>query len=256
MTIIGCKNKASPAFLVFDHKILNEYKFAEVSENIEQESYFSVQQNDLSGTIVAENLALALNENVVDVQKSVHSGSLSPPTPGLCRICLQPDADDLNKCISPCLCCGSISKVHKSCLERWLAQADSSSCEICKYEFKTERLSTHSLLGSIGAWFCSSETQEDAKQFLYDLWLFFIITPAISLVSYAGLVINEAIFTDNTAIYNGTICRLLSFTALTILLTVDFLYGCWTSIRVQYHFGQWYNYYRRCQRVIIVETNQ
>lgn len=66
--------------------------------------------------------------------------SIKLATPGVCRICLQPDLDKLNRCITPCFCRGSISKVHKICLETWLAQADSNDCEICKFKYKTKRI--------------------------------------------------------------------------------------------------------------------
>lgn len=61
-------------------------------------------------------------------------------TPGCCRICLQPDEDESNKCISPCLCRGTISKVHQICLESWLRQTNFNGCEICSWKYKTKRV--------------------------------------------------------------------------------------------------------------------
>lgn len=34
---------------------------------------------------------------------------------------------------------GSMSKVHRACLERWLAESAKNSCEICNYEYNTVR---------------------------------------------------------------------------------------------------------------------
>lgn len=32
-----------------------------------------------------------------------------------------------------------MSKVHRACLERWLAESAKNSCEICNYEYNTVR---------------------------------------------------------------------------------------------------------------------
>ncbi|CAB0020684.1 unnamed protein product, partial [Nesidiocoris tenuis] len=41
--------------------------------------------------------------------------------------------------ISPCDCAGTMGKVHRSCLERWLSLLNSSECEICRHKFKVHR---------------------------------------------------------------------------------------------------------------------
>ncbi|XP_071488185.1 uncharacterized protein [Diadema antillarum] len=50
-----------------------------------------------------------------------------------CRICLEGDAigDPL---INPCLCTGSASHVHITCLKKWLMTSGSTVCELCLYE--------------------------------------------------------------------------------------------------------------------------
>lgn len=72
--------------------------------------------------------------------KNFPSNKLTVVTHGVCRICLQTDLDESNKCISPCFCRGSISNVHKKCLEMWLAQSNTTDCEICKFKYKTKRI--------------------------------------------------------------------------------------------------------------------
>ncbi|CAL8143256.1 unnamed protein product [Orchesella dallaii] len=54
-----------------------------------------------------------------------------------CRICH--DNPSKLELISPCLCKGSMSKVHRSCLERWLGESAKNTCEICGYEYNTVR---------------------------------------------------------------------------------------------------------------------
>ena len=55
----------------------------------------------------------------------------------ICRICHEGDSkEDL---FSFCKCAGTLAKAHRSCLEKWLSTANSSACEICKFDFETSR---------------------------------------------------------------------------------------------------------------------
>jgi len=68
-----------------------------------------------------------------------------------CRICGDFEITKRDKLISPCSCSGSISKVHVSCLEKWIlnrpgnrAAGDNLECEICHSTYKvalTHRIS-------------------------------------------------------------------------------------------------------------------
>ena len=54
-----------------------------------------------------------------------------------CRICHEGDGkEDL---ISPCKCTGTMGLIHVSCIEKWLSQAGTSKCEICGFEYVTEK---------------------------------------------------------------------------------------------------------------------
>lgn len=61
-------------------------------------------------------------------------------TPDICRICIQPDLIEADRCISPCHCRGTMSKVHKGCLETWLARSNTNVCEICRFTYKIVRI--------------------------------------------------------------------------------------------------------------------
>lgn len=54
-----------------------------------------------------------------------------------CRICH--DTDPEEPLITPCRCKGTISMVHRTCLERWLAASDSNDCELCGQIYFTIR---------------------------------------------------------------------------------------------------------------------
>lgn len=59
-----------------------------------------------------------------------------------CRICLE--NDNKNDMISPCLCDGSLSCVHRTCLDYWRTEnahkKSSQYCEICKFKYVIENV--------------------------------------------------------------------------------------------------------------------
>lgn len=56
---------------------------------------------------------------------------------GMCRICHEGAGGET--LLSPCDCTGTLGKVHKSCLEKWLSSSNTSYCELCHTEFTVER---------------------------------------------------------------------------------------------------------------------
>ncbi|KAI0542048.1 hypothetical protein GGR58DRAFT_510402 [Xylaria digitata] len=52
-------------------------------------------------------------------------------------------SEDGDRLISPCLCKGSIKYMHEGCLKLWMNEnpAKGYKCDICKYEYRIERLS-------------------------------------------------------------------------------------------------------------------
>lgn len=55
----------------------------------------------------------------------------------MCRICHEGAGGET--LLSPCDCTGTLGKVHKSCLEKWLSSSNTSYCELCHTEFTIER---------------------------------------------------------------------------------------------------------------------
>lgn len=60
-----------------------------------------------------------------------------------CRICGGGQVEDLGELISPCVCKGSLARVHTECLEKWiLARPNTNSqhemlvCEICNSRYR------------------------------------------------------------------------------------------------------------------------
>ena len=73
---------------------------------------------------------------------------------GICRIChCNPETlPELGPLRSVCNCRGTVALVHMICLERWLAESDTSSCELCRYQFTVERIPKHGTLESVFVW--------------------------------------------------------------------------------------------------------
>lgn len=69
-----------------------------------------------------------------------------------CRLCFGTAQDD-SDLIEPCLCKGTIAKVHRKCLEKWFNFCGSTKCDLCLFEIRCERKLRYGLFESIGIWF-------------------------------------------------------------------------------------------------------
>ena len=54
----------------------------------------------------------------------------------LCRICYGSEGKE--QLLQPCNCSGTMGLMHRTCLERWLSQSNSTRCEICQYDFSSK----------------------------------------------------------------------------------------------------------------------
>lgn len=52
----------------------------------------------------------------------------------ICRVCLEEDS--MANLTQPCSCSGSMQHVHKNCLQSWISEKGSKSCEICWQEYQ------------------------------------------------------------------------------------------------------------------------
>ncbi|VVC25324.1 Zinc finger, RING-CH-type,Zinc finger, RING/FYVE/PHD-type [Cinara cedri] len=222
------------------------------------ESFYSIEQNQLigkfnKGAIIEESLAKALNEELRrKIIKLSCSQKAQFQTPGVCRICLQSDLDDSNKCLTPCSCRGSMSKVHRICLQTWLTEVQSNECEICKFKYKTKKIAKYSLIGSIKAWLCSSERREEIKELVHDGFVLLIVAPTLICLSYVGFCVTDNLLTSQIPDTDPLLSRVLAFTACTTIMCTDFMATLWSFCRAQHHLACWTNFYNRSQEVIIV----
>lgn len=68
-----------------------------------------------------------------------------------CRLCFGTAHDD-SDLIEPCLCRGTIAKVHRKCLEKWLNVRGITKCDLCLFELPCKIKLRYGLFESIGIW--------------------------------------------------------------------------------------------------------
>lgn len=89
-----------------------------------------------------------------------------------CRICFGTSLDD-GDLIEPCLCRGTIAKVHRKCLERWLNLRRTTKCELCRFKLHCSLKLRYGLFESIGIWF---RRHQYRQIIVHDFSLFFTIS--------------------------------------------------------------------------------
>ncbi|XP_013170087.1 PREDICTED: uncharacterized protein LOC106119591 [Papilio xuthus] len=78
------------------------------------------------------------------------SGARSRQSGSICRICF--GGASRERLARPCACRGTVAAVHRSCLERWLLQAATSHCELCRYHYVVTRTHKWSWWRAALAW--------------------------------------------------------------------------------------------------------
>lgn len=97
-----------------------------------------------------------------------HNNNSFDDEPPPCRLCFCSDYDD-SDLIEPCLCKGTIAKVHRKCLERWLTKSRSTKCDLCLFELNCEEKLRYGLFESIAIWL---HRRTHLQLLLYDLTIF------------------------------------------------------------------------------------
>ncbi|CAG9561573.1 unnamed protein product [Danaus chrysippus] len=106
-----------------------------------------LQPNRRSVSILGSVCALLLNKQGSGPKELSESGSRSD---NICRICFGGESGE--RLVKPCSCRGTIAAVHRSCLERWLLQAATSYCELCRHHYVVTRSHKWSWARSVMEW--------------------------------------------------------------------------------------------------------
>ncbi|XP_070543550.1 E3 ubiquitin-protein ligase MARCHF2-like [Ptychodera flava] len=157
----------------------------------------------------------------------------------ICRICHEGDKAG-EELISPCRCTGTMSYLHRGCIEQWLATANSTQCELCNYEFRTKRRPQ-----SIRQWIQQPSQNNDRRNFAGDVACFFILTPLVSISAW--LCLNGAQHYLN---HKGHSWEAAGLVGLTIILIL--IYTVWAALSCRYHIYVWQAWRRNNQIVQLV----
>lgn len=158
--------------------------------------------------------------NTVKPQKRLQSPTKSNCSgASTCRICHEGDFGET--LISPCQCTGTVALVHRICLETWLSTSNTDQCEICKYNFRTNREKR-----TFKEWLNSDRSLTGPNGFYGDIMCILFLTPLCFMSVYFCAAGAIAYFRKGQ--WEGIGLAVIS---LTVLLG----YVLWFYITVKFH---------------------
>ncbi|XP_039292732.1 E3 ubiquitin-protein ligase MARCHF2 isoform X2 [Nilaparvata lugens] len=172
----------------------------------------------------------------------------STESANFCRICHDFSDNGNEPLLSPCRCKGTLSLVHRSCLETWLAASDSSYCELCGSRYVTVRTLKYPWrVTSVLRWLQSAESRRDARELALDLMTFFVFTPMAVVCTYLGMFAAENYYLYEIEIRPGEMSstRFVALLAVSMMATLDMAYLSWLMLRTHHHMYQWRSWWRR-----------
>jgi hypothetical protein len=165
----------------------------------------------------------------------------------VCRICHGGEFSSPVKgepLISVCYCRGTMGLFHRSCLEMWLSASNRDQCEICKFQYVTERIPRPfpeflKNPGSVAA----------KRNLIGDFVCWCILTPLTTASAWLCVTgaVHYADQSRDTVEVPGLIC-------LAVFLVIT--YGVWLTVSLRYHFKVWQDWRCRNQKVRVVDMKE
>lgn len=161
----------------------------------------------------------------------------------VCRICFDDNKDE--PIITPCHCKGTVAFVHRSCLEKWLAESNTTSCELCHHIYETERVPKYTAAQSIWKWFRNQPQQLGfhIRRTRGDLLACAILTPLAIVITYICLF--SADYYNQRKFANIPAAKWTSISLLVMISIMLFGYYIWVYVVVGYHGRTWYYWWQR-----------
>ncbi|KAK4875827.1 hypothetical protein RN001_012249 [Aquatica leii] len=161
----------------------------------------------------------------------------------VCRICYDGDKDE--PIITPCRCKGTVAFVHRTCLETWLAESNSTSCELCHYVYRTERTPKYTARESIGRWFRNHPQNPGfpIRGLRNDLYACAILTPLAIIITYICLF--SADYYNQKKFANIPAAKWTSVSLLVMISIMIIGYYLWVYMIIRYHGRAWYYCWQR-----------
>ncbi|XP_044269524.1 E3 ubiquitin-protein ligase MARCHF3-like [Tribolium madens] len=160
----------------------------------------------------------------------------------LCRICYDNDKDEA--LIAPCHCKGTVAFVHRSCLERWLAESNTTMCELCHVVFRTERSPKYTSQQSIWRWLRSHRSPGGiGRGVRSDIIACTVITPVAIIITYVCLFSSD--YYNQKKFIMVPAARWTSVSLLIMIGIMLIGYYLWVYSVIRLHSRMWYNWWQR-----------
>lgn len=165
----------------------------------------------------------------------------------VCRICHGSEKSSVIRgepLIFACQCCGTMGLFHRSCLETWLSLSNRTMCEICKFQYVTERLPRR--------WYEYIRNPGNAmlrRNVIGDTVCFLVLTP-LTLASSWLCVLGAVSYVNqerDTVEIPGLFC-------LAIFLVVT--YFIWLMVTVRYHYKVMKEWQQEHQIVRVLDMSE
>lgn len=177
-----------------------------------------------------------------------HREILLSDGPAVCRIChggemSSPFTTGSESLISPCFCSGTMGLYHRSCLEKWLSTSNTAHCEICKFQYVTERYPKPFL-----TFIVNPGSVVERRSMIGDFICWCVLTPLA--VSSTFLCIQGAVHYSNVGKDHVEVPGLVCL-AVFLILT----YLIWLSVSLRYHYKVWRQWQKKNQVVRIMDID-
>ncbi|XP_075977955.1 uncharacterized protein LOC142977755 isoform X2 [Anticarsia gemmatalis] len=194
-----------------------------------------LQPGGRSMSILGSVCALLLNKQGSPAAKEVSSLTGSLRSDNICRICF--GGESAERLVRPCSCRGTIAAVHRSCLERWLLQAATSYCELCRHHYVVTRSHKWSWMRSMCEWAVSGRGRALAA----DAWRALALGTASVLGTARALHACDAVLQAGARRGGGAALAANLFSSLLIgvIGALNGLLTTWMLLKIQEHQLSW-----------------
>ncbi|XP_056648476.1 E3 ubiquitin-protein ligase MARCHF3-like [Diorhabda sublineata] len=136
---------------------------------------------------------------------------------------------------------GTVAFVHRSCLETWLGESNTTTCELCHQIFNTERVPRYTSAKSV--WYWCWRSNGSAQDVRSDLVACAIITPLTIIITYVCLFSSE--YYNQVKFSSVPAARWTSVSLLIMIGIMLIGYYMWVYSTIRMHARRWYNWWQR-----------
>lgn len=229
------KSDNSISYLMSDNTALNTLQTPNILNRMHEASIISINNSNSELNSFSKISHMASSPQSIKSGSTILNGTNSSI---LCRICYGSEGKE--QLLQPCNCSGTMGLMHRTCLERWLSQSNSTRCEICQYDFSSK---IQKVPKSFSQWLFRPLSTKDNKNLFNDFVCFLILTPLASISTwYCVLFALRFHETENRWEAAGLV-------VLTTFLL--FIYILWFIFSCKYHLKVFKDWQKKNQTVTL-----